>query len=434
MRVRQVVTNILNNAVKYTEHGSVKLTLRGDIQGSAEPGKSICLKIDVQDTGIGIQKEDIEKLFAKFQRLDLEKNSTVEGAGLGLAIARSLLELMGGSVEVQSDYGKGSVFTLLIPQKIVSAEQVGDFHARFQKNVKEAKAYKESFQAPAAHILIVDDTKMNLIVAAGLLKNTKIRIDTALSREEAAAYAQNNAYDLILMDQRMPEMDGTEALRLIRTQANGANHETPVICLTADAVIGARERYMAEGFTDYLTKPIDSHALEQMLIKYLPGEKVLIRKEEQPSSDAQHRGGNEKEDPYPPLKTAGIDTQAGLHYCQNDRNMYEMLLREYAHGAAAKTRDLQQCYVTQDWNNYAVYVHLLKSTSRMIGAAALSEMAAEQEAAADEGQADLIHSRHDDMMKRYCSIVEAIRRVAGIEDRHEQAPDADDEVLEFLPE
>ncbi len=159
-----------------------------------------------------------------------------------------------------------------------------------------------------------------------------------------------------------------------------------------------------------------------------------IRKEEQPPSDAQHRSGDEKEDPYPPLKTAGIDTQAGLRCCQDDRNMYETLLQEYARGAASKKRDLQQCYVTRDWKNYAVYVHSLKSTSRMIGAAALSEMAAALEAAADEGEADFIHSRHDDVMKRYDSIVETIRRVTGMEDSHEQTPGMDDDILEFLPE
>ena len=176
----------------------------------------------------------------------------MEGSGLGLAITHNPLDMMGGSIEVQSEYGRGSVFTVIIPQKIVSVEPVGDVQSRFQRNMPETEVYQETFRAPDAHILIVDDTKMNLTVAVGLLKRTEIQIDTALCGEEAVELAQTKVYDIILMDQRMPKMDGTEALPLIRAQADGANRETPVICLTADAVIGAKERYMAEGFTDYL--------------------------------------------------------------------------------------------------------------------------------------------------------------------------------------
>lgn len=433
VRVRQVITNILNNAVKYTEHGMVKLTLRGDLHGPAEPEQNIDLRIEVQDTGVGIRPEDMDKLFTKFQRLDLKKNSTVEGTGLGLAITRRLLKMMGGNIELNSEYGKGSVFTITIPQKIVSSEPIGDFQTRFQTNVMEATSYRESFRAPEARILIVDDTKMNLTVAEGLLKNTAIQIDTACGGEKAVELAQTNAYDLILMDQRMPKMDGTEALHLIRAQTDGANRETPVICLTADALIGARERYLEEGFTDYLTKPIDGLTLEQMLIKYLPDEKVQIKQEtEHDKEEAENvETGNSL---FESLGAAGIDTQTGLRYCQNDEALYETLLNEYAQGADEKSRGLQEYYDARDWKNYAVLVHSLKSSSRMIGAVSLSEMAAKLETAADEGQEETIRLCHEGMMERYVSLTEAIRGIMGTKDELAYETAEDEDILEFLPE
>ena len=274
-RVRQVITNVLTNAVKYTDSGSVIMKVSGSYAGKKEPGQIIQLKIEVTDSGIGMHPEDLDKLFTKFQRLDLSHNGTIEGTGLGLAISHQIITMMNGSISVESEYGKGSVFRIEVPQKIVSCEPVGDFKAQFEKDILVTKTYKESFMAPDAHILVVDDTRVNLKVAQGLLKKTQVRIDTAGSGNEAITLAKDNEYDLILMDQRMPEMDGTEALKIIREQEGGCNKETPVICLTADAIIGARERYMAEGFTDYLAKPINIHELEQTLIKYLPSDKII---------------------------------------------------------------------------------------------------------------------------------------------------------------
>lgn len=212
---------------------------------------------------IGIRPEDQEKLFTKFQRVDLQHNSTVEGTGLGLAITRSLLTLMGGEIHLESVYGEGSTFTVTVPQKIRNPEPIKDFHTCFRENMAGMRVYETSFLAPDAQILIVDDTRMNLTVAKALLKKTKTDITTAISGAEAVELAGMMPFDLILMDQRMPEMDGSEAMRLIRKQEGSPNRSTPIICLTADAVIGARERYLAQGFTDYLTKPIDSAALEK---------------------------------------------------------------------------------------------------------------------------------------------------------------------------
>lgn len=430
IHVRQIMTNILNNAVKYTEQGSVHLSVS---TGSGErcEGKKLDLIICVRDTGIGIREADIGRLFTKFERVDLERNSSVEGTGLGLAITKNLLDLMGGTIDVKSVYGVGSAFTVTIPQIVISTEPVGNFREKFEQSVLSAKAKKDSFRAPGARILIVDDTRMNLTVAAGLLKNTGIEIDTASGGAEAIELAQGVPYDLILMDQRMPIMDGTEAMHCIRAQENGANRLTPMICLTADAVSGARERYLAQGFTDYLTKPIDSAALEKMLIKYLPEDKVLIEREAEavPLSDTEEQPAQTLQ---ASLAAAGIDAATGLQYCAQDAKMYEKLLRDFAKSAQDRLRELERAIGAEDWKSYSIQIHALKSTAKMIGAVSLSELAARLETAADAEQTDRVRSEHDEMMAQYAAIAEAIRLNSGPADS--EADDTYGEILEFMPE
>ena len=435
MRVKQIFTNILNNAVKYTEHGNIRFKLRGEKNEKGE----VNLVASVRDTGIGIKKEDREKLFMDFQRLEIDRNSTIQGSGLGLAITQRLLEMMGGSINVESEYGHGSTFTVTIPQKIVKDVPIGDFQKRFEENVLGAGVYRESFRAPDVHILIVDDTKMNLTVVVNLLKNTKMKIDTAYSGAGAIALADMNYYDLILMDQRMPEMDGTETLHHIRALENGASKDSPIICLTADAVVGAKERYLSEGFTDFLTKPIDSYALEKMLMKHLPSDKVETIVEEPEPETTQN-----KEQPIPPefyaLREAGVDARIGLPYCQNDEAFYRSMLAEYAHNKAEKTEILKKSFADSDWKTYAIQVHSLKSTSKMIGALALSEQAAKLEAAANAGDGVTIRKDHSDMMERYEKVVDSISSVitdtasSSDDDGAMEFPASDDDVMEFLPD
>ena len=440
VRVRQVITNVLNNAVKYTQEGSVRLAVRGDWEAGAAAGSTLRLSVLVQDTGIGIRPEDLSRLFSKFERLDMEKNSTVEGTGLGLVITHDLLEMMGGSIEVQSEYGKGSTFIITIPQKIVSADPIGDFRKRFETSIAE-EAYRESFRAPEADILIVDDTKMNLTVVSGLLRNTGLRIDTAGSGAEGVAKAQEKAYDIILMDQRMPGMEGSEALQHIRAAKSGPNRNTPVICLTADAVIGARERYISAGFTDYLTKPIDSRSLEKMLMKYLPASKVTTVVTEEPAgAEMQPAAGDEGE--FRALREAGIDPETGLGYCGGDPELYRPVLQDFARSAGEKRQKICDCLDAQDWKNYAIAVHALKSTAKTIGASELSSVAARLEAAAYEENADAIRREHGSMIRLYEETVRAVR--AAVEESGEKAPGSgsgiqevfseEDELLEFIPE
>lgn len=431
VRVRQILTNLLNNAVKYTEKGSVILKLRGKKQDE----NTLLLTIVVWDTGIGIKPEDKEQLFNKFERLEMDRNSTVEGTGLGLAITHNLIELMGGNIEVESEYGKGSIFTVNIPQKIVSGSTLGDLQTRLKDNAPGNRPYKESFRAPDATILIVDDTRINLTVAVNLLKNTKMKIDTATSGEEAVNMASKTRYDVIFMDQRMPGMNGTEAFHKIRETENGASKDVPVICLTADAVIGAKERYLSEGFSDYLTKPIDNFALEKLLMKYLPDGKVeLINEEVSEISEEE----NPEEEAFTVLRSVGIEPRAGLKYCQDDVFFYKALLAEYAYGELEKAHNLQKSYEAENWHDYSIYVHSLKSSSKMIGASALSVRAAKLEAAANISDTGTIHTEHDNMMEEYEVLTAVIRSLIPKsatdpenDDIKEFSPS--DDIMEFLP-
>ena len=273
-RVRQILINVLNNAVKYTETGSVELDVSCTEPVKTETGDEFKLIVKIKDTGIGIRSEDLEKLFGKFERMDLEHNSTTEGTGLGLAITRNLVDMMNGAIDVESVYHEGTTFTITIPQKIVSGEPVGDFKAKYEQSIRDSHVKEEIFTAPEAKILIVDDTRVNILVAQGLLKKTCMQLDGALSGREALKRTAEKKYDIILMDQRMPEMDGTETMHRIKDQEDGKNRDTIIICMTADAVTGAKERYLAGGFDDYLTKPVDSVELKRMIMKYLPRAKV----------------------------------------------------------------------------------------------------------------------------------------------------------------
>ncbi|MBQ3374031.1 MAG: response regulator [Oscillospiraceae bacterium] len=434
VRIRQIITNILGNAVKYTEEGSVHLSVRQEQASPAESDQTISLIVIVKDTGIGIREEDVSRLFTKFERVDLEHNSTVEGTGLGLAISQALVAMMGGHIGVESEYGKGSTFTVSLPQKVVSPEPLGNYRERFEKNVLETTNYRESFHAPEAHILIVDDTQMNLAVVVRLLKSTEIRIDTAPGGEEAVAMAKDTPYDLILMDQRMPNMDGTEAMHRIKTQLDGANNKTPIICLTADAIIGAKERYIAEGFTDYLAKPVDGYSLESMLMKHLPAEKI----QRVQISQQTDLGGKEEETVqahdtagFAQLSTAGIQPETGLNYCQGDSDFYRSMLLEYAQSAREKMPDIRRRYAALEWKDYAILVHALKSTSKMIGATSLSIIAARLEASANQNQTETIQSEHPLMMNQYETVVKAIETLFG---EQKPAPDLEEDILEFLPE
>ena len=436
VRVRQVNTKILNNAVKYTRRGSVRLTVRGEAEREDTADAALYLTVTVSDTGIGIRPEDMDKLFDPFQRADLGQNSTVEGTGLGLAITRDLLRLMGGTVRVESEYGRGSVFTVELPQRILSREPVGDFRARFEENILTAGEYRESFHAPDARILIVDDTKINLMVAAGFLKSTQVQTDTAGGGKQALEMAMASPYDLILMDQRMPEMDGAETARRIREAENCPNRHTPVICMTADAVIGARERYMEEGFDDYLPKPVSSQDLEKMVAAHLPPEKVhpVTENTEPPVSAETVPAGETQEGKrsggrFDYLRNSGILPETGLRCCGGNTELYSAILQEYASAAEENAAALQKHYDKKDWPGYTILVHAVKSSSRTIGAEKLADQAADLERAAKENRTEEIISGHQALLDSYRAAAAAARE----ENRQAADKEAENTVFEFNP-
>ena len=273
IRLRQILINLLGNAVKFTQKGKIILRIRWEKEDS-----TAWIKIEVEDTGIGIRQEDIDKMFESFQRVDVSRNRAIEGTGLGLSICKSLCTLMGGNISVKSEYGKGSVFTVLIPQKIIDESVC---YGNAAKPVKVWNDVPEKIQgeiyAPEARILIVDDSELNIKVAEGLMKQYGFKIDTVCSGEEAVRKVKENSYQLVFLDHMMPEMDGIETLRIMKREVKG--FKTPVIALTANAISGVRESYIKKGFTDYLSKPINPEKLLEKLKLYIPKEFILQKKD-----------------------------------------------------------------------------------------------------------------------------------------------------------
>ncbi|MCH5266415.1 MAG: DegV family EDD domain-containing protein, partial [Lachnospiraceae bacterium] len=274
VRIKQILVNVLNNAVKYTETGSVTLS----IHSREDSSEYVHISFSVTDTGMGIKQEDIEHLFSAFQRVDEEENRHIEGTGLGLSIVKQLVEMMGGNITVDSVYTKGSTFEITLPQKRASEEKIGEFNLETRHDFGAREYYKQSFEAPKAHVLIVDDDETNLMVAEKLLRETKVQIDTAASGEECLKKTLTARYDVIFMDHLMPGMNGIECLHAIRNQTGGLNLDTHVVVLTANAGRENQALYRREGFDGYLPKPVNGAQLEEELLKHLPKEVVRMRR------------------------------------------------------------------------------------------------------------------------------------------------------------
>ena len=426
-RINQIIMNLLTNAVKYTEKGSVTLNIEDGGRRKKDDADEIKLYVEVIDTGIGIKQEDMQKLFESFERLDVVRNRNIEGTGLGMNITRKLLHLMGSELNVESEYGVGSTFSFELWQRIENDEPLGDYKDNAESDA-DGFGYKESFRAPNAHILVVDDTEMNILVVQNLLKKTGIKIDTALNGPDSIELAHNNAYDLILMDQRMPEMDGTEAMMKIREYENKMNYSTPIVCLTADVIRGAKEKYLEIGFDDYLTKPVDGSELESMIRRHLPVEKIEITEDD----DDEALNDTFDEEYLAALREFGVDTDTGLKYCGEDPAIYRSILEAFLEEEKTKGPNIESCYESKDWKNYGIYVHSLKSTSKTIGAMELFETAALLEAAAKEENVSAIENNHDKVMRMYSELVEVIAKNTVESESVED--DDDSEILEFLPE
>ena len=443
VRFTQVVMNILTNAVKYTEEGTVTLTFR--MEGRKE-GEAVLL-VSVEDTGIGIRPEDMDKLTTSFSRIEEERNRHVEGTGLGMAIVDRLLKMMGSSIQVESEYGKGSKFSFVIRQGIVDDTPMGDYRDGLKRG-NTAGSDDIEFDAPGAKILVVDDNEMNLKVAWHLLKLCGITPAMASSGEAAIEEMRQNQYDIVFLDHMMPGMDGVETIHQLKKEKLVPGH-TAVIVLTANAVAGARETYLAEGFADYLSKPMEVKDLVEKLKQYLPkeaygharmehapeekpGEAEILEfaPEEEPGeaeilefapeeefgvmeflpdeNEKEENGAGRVAFDRERLEQGGIDTEMGMNYCGGEKELYVQMLTDFSAACEEKTAALDAFFKQGDWHGYQVAVHAAKSNARMIGAARVSELAKVLEDAAEREDEGYLNENHGSFLSAYRQMAELL--------------------------
>lgn len=505
VRIHQIILNLLTNAVKFTRQGEVHLKIGFTLQDK----DTVLMRADVSDTGIGIKKEDMGKLFSSFQQVNSKRNRNIEGTGLGLAISKQLIELMNGTISVESEYEKGTTFSFEIPQKIINptpivpklkesfkaAVLIGNSYVKAQlirdlnwigaeytdlehtesledlqadyliiekvfftqsvqdilhnnpnmqclvlvnfdsldavkipnvrviskpvfslslynamgiKKISFDDGFSENegftFIAPDAHILIVDDNAVNLTVAVGLLKPLRMQMDTSTSAADAIEKIHHVKYDLIFMDHMMPEVDGIEATHIIRRLVPSYN-DVPIIALTANAIGGARDMFIKEGMNDFVAKPIDVKDIVSKLRKWLPGEKILPPDAQEPEieKDTSDISASIEE-----LYKKGLNTRDAISLLGSEQ-LYWSVLKEYYGAIDKKYKDISEHKREEHWRDYTIEVHALKSTSRQIGAAHISELAAEMEKAGNEKNISLINKKTDLMLKEYMLLKEMLK-------------------------
>lgn len=415
VRIKQIIMNLLTNAVKYTEKGEVRLYITGTVVDNKQD-----LTIEVSDTGIGMRSEDMDKLFTNFERLDLKRNRSVEGTGLGLPITKNLLVAMGGDITVSSVYGEGSTFTATVGQEIVNEEQIGDYRKKYKEKLHHEVRYHESFHAEDARILVVDDNEVNLKIVVGLAKNTKLQIDTALSAAEGLKLIRQHSYQLLLIDHMMPEMDGIEMLQHVKTMDGGIYKDIPAVAITANALSGAKQTYLDAGFCGYLSKPIDPERFEQIIKDNLPQEYVTECGDGNgdTATEGQETDGTSDPKQEEEWSILGIDIAKALSYIGGSRELYISLLQTYLDGSEERIRKLEECKNKEDIFNYDITIHGLKGISASIGADSMAIAAAGLEEACKDPQTAMtyIQMNHDQVVSRYRELLEQIKKwLANIE-------------------
>lgn len=385
VRFRQILTNIMSNAVKYTNEGSITMHLASEKIND----ENIILTISIKDTGRGIKPESIPILFDSFQRVDENKNRYIEGTGLGLSITKNLVDIMNGSIKVESTYGEGSTFTVMLPQQVAGSSVVGRISDNFKNRVITGETYRESFKASDADILVVDDVAMNISVLAGLLKKTGINIDTANCGEHAVSKAHNKKYDLIFMDHMMPGMDGIEAFNLIRNDDSSLSKNTPTVILTANAVAGAKDEYLKVGFSGYLSKPVAADALEKMIIEQLPKDKVVLTEDRSVAIEQM----SVKD------RFSFLNVSEAMKYCMNKEKLFIQMLEMYV--GDHRVNELHMALDEEDMDLYRTYAHAVKSTSKSIGALDFADESYEMEKEAKANNLEYIKEHHEQFVEHY---------------------------------
>ncbi len=403
VRIKQILINLLGNAIKFTNNGSI--TLKIWIEAVPEPGGLYQVFYSVADTGIGIKKDQMDRIFDNFTQVDTKRNRSVEGTGLGLPISKNLVSMMGGSLRVASEYGRGTVFTFDILTKSRDMTPVGEMSKFLSEGNFSQEVFKASFTLKNTRILIVDDNDLNLKVVSGILAPYKATVETAACGAEALMKCAKVRYDLIFMDHMMPVMDGVEASNMIRKMPFG--DVTPIVALTANAISGAAQEYRRLGFQDFLSKPVDPYEMDNVLRRVLPPEMIVPNPLDESaahpaktSREVPEAGGtgNAKaavsgnsggiEAPFsdlscelsepdsPEAKAVSgelLDTKVGLRYCMSNRDFYRKMLDTFV--KLNSIDEIDKLFQEKDWTNYQVKVHALKSASLTVGARALSELA-----------------------------------------------------------
>ncbi|MBE5880756.1 MAG: response regulator [Lachnospiraceae bacterium] len=393
-RIRQILLNLLSNAVKYTEKGKVTLGVRCRVEGN-----EAILCYSVKDTGIGIKQEDIGKLYDAFERFDVARNRHVEGSGLGMNITQQLLKLMGSELQIESEYEKGTVFSFELVQTIMNQEPLGDFRGRLAKAHCEG-AERNHFTAPEAKVLVVDDNKINLKVFSALLKDTQMKITEVLSGKECLEVLKEQSFDLIFLDHMMPEMDGIEVFHIMKKEkmCDGV----PVIMLTANAIVGDRERYLSEGFDDFLTKPIMPEKLDRIILRHLP--KDMIATGASQLSDEE----TVQENPEEILnilagKLPEINQETALSCCGGVSEFYIELLDDFT--KLPIMEELVKLRAENNYKGYHVKIHGFKGSAYMIGATRLGDLAYEIEkktVTSIPAEIDEMQARLEEQYSRIC--------------------------------
>lgn len=404
VRIRQILVNLLTNAVKYTEKGGLTLTVDGTIEG-----EFVKFYYEVEDTGIGIKEEDLSKLFERFERIEEERNRNVEGTGLGMSITLQLLKLMDSELHVESVYGKGSKFSFELKQRIIDKEPIGNLEERI-KSASAQYSYNAAFVAPKARLLVVDDNAINRKVFVSLLKETKVKIDEAESGMECLDMIKNNHYDIIFLDHMMPEMDGVETLHRLKEIPDHACKNVPIIALTANAISGAREMYLREGFDAFLSKPISPEKLEQTIIHLLPEELVQYDIKEEDGYKSHNDTDNilspnmgEEELPL----VDGIDWNYGFLHFPTEELLKETV-KDFHKAIPVEANKLEQ-FCNTDWEQYRIKVHGMKSSANMIGAIVLGGMAKVLETAAANADISTIEKLHPIFIREWLSYEEKLQ-------------------------
>ena len=411
-KIKQIVLNLLTNAVKYTGEGGFTLNVE---QQSAEE-ESCMIKFSVKDTGIGIKPEDMEKLFSAFERFDEEKNSGIQGTGLGLDISRQFASLMGGELTCTSVYGEGSEFILTVTQKIIDSTPIGVFNEK-EEAVGEGP-YVPQFRAPDAELLVVDDNPMNLTVIKGLLKQTNMFITTATSGAECLEKLQYGSFNVVLLDHMMPGMDGLETIKRIRED----HPDLPVYALTANSAAGGEEFYKSYGFNGYLEKPVDGVKIEKTILKHLPPEIVM-----QPEEREIKREPEKLPEEYSFLADVeglsvetGVVNSGGVESFINSVKMFYETIDDNLDA-------IGKAYAEDDIKMYTIKVHALKSSARIIGADKLSRLCQELEDAGNAGNTEFIGENNQRLTEIYSAYKDKLSGLA-------EGPETSEEEKEPIPE